>query len=395
MHKKIIGQYYLLSFIASAGGLQIISAVYTTFLMKNGLNLLQVNLVNAVFFTTLFICEIPTGAFADVFGRKSSYVASAVLISLSMFIYGASSGFAGFLCAEIVAAISITFKTGAFQAWLVDSLKHHGYEGPLNKIFGRASLANQIGGGLGAIVGAYLASAKPSLPWFVGGAVMAGVALLAQLMMREEYFVKQTLSWKNGLASMYKTASSSLRYGAENKAVRFILVITFVQIYSVQSLNMYWQPFFRDFRVRDEHLGFLFTGMMIFIALGAFVASRVNAEGKERKIIVWSMACVGVAVILSAVSPILPLVLIFFMIHESGRGFWAPMADSYLQQRIPSDERATITSFCGMAPHIGGVAGLVLSGLIAELWSISTAWIMAGVTLILGAYFVRKNGNGV
>lgn len=394
MQEKTIRQYYLLSFLASAVGMQIISAVYVTFLMKNGLNLFQVNLVNAVFFTTLFICEIPTGAFADIFGRKSSYVVSTTLVSLSMFVYGSSHTFVGFLCAEVIAAIGMTFRTGAFQAWLVDSLKHHGYEGAFNKIFGRASLYNQIGGGIGAIIGAYLAAETPALPWFVGSAGMALVTVLAYTTMREEYFVRGIFSWRMGLKSMRETAASSIRYGSQDKAVRFILVITFVQIYAVQALNMYWQPFFREQGVRDEHLGFVFTGIMFFIALGAFIASRINAEGKERRIIVWSMAYVGMAVALASVSAVLPLALILFMLHESGRGFWAPMADSYLNQRIPSHERATITSFCGMAPHIGGAIGLVISGLIAHLFGITVAWIVAGVVLIVGAYFVRKNGNG-
>ncbi len=394
MHNKTVKQYYLLSFLTAIGGMQIISAVYATFLMKNGLSLFEVNLVNSVFFATLFICEIPTGVFADVFGRKSSYVMSAALLSLSMFVYGSSHSIFGFLGAEMIAAVGMTFRTGAFQAWLVDSLKHQGYAGAFNKIFGRASLYNQIGGGIGAIVGAYLSVRNPALPWFVGSAGMAVVTVLAFFTMREEYFVRIPFSWKSGWASMRDTAVSSIRYGSQDKAVRFILVITFVQIYAVQALNMYWQPFFRNLKIRDEHLGFVFTGMMFFIGVGAFIASRINAEGKERKIILWSMVYVGVTVSLAAISPTLSVAITLFWIHELGRGFWAPMSDSYLHQRIPSHERASISSFCGMAPHIGGAIGLVISGGIAQVFGISTAWIVAGVVLILGAYFVRKNGNG-
>ena len=391
MHNRTVRQYYLLSFLASAGGMQITSAVYTTFLMNNGLNLFQVNLVNAVFFTTLFLCEIPTGVFADVFGRKSSYVASAALLSLSMFVYGSSHSLVGFLSAEIIAALGIALRTGAFQAWLVDTLKHHGYEGSFNKIFGRASLYNQIGGGTGAIAGAYLSVKNPALPWFVGSVGMAMVTVLAFFTMREEYFMRIPFSWKEGFISMRETAISSIRYGSQDKAVRFILVITFVQIYSVQALNMYWQPFFRNLQIRDEHLGFVFTGMMFFIGLGAFIASRINAEGKERKIILASMVYVGVTVSLAAVSSTLSIAVFLFLLHESGRGFWAPMSDSYLHQRIPSHERASISSVCGMAPHIGGATGLVISGAIAQFFGITVAWIVAGVVLVGGAYLVRRN----
>jgi MFS family permease len=394
VQKKIIRQYYILSCLFNAGGMQVISAIYVTFLIHNGLNLLQVNLVNTTFFLTLFICEIPTGAFADIFGRKTSFVLACGLMSLSMFIYGMSHTFIGFVVAEIIAAVGATFKSGAFQAWLVDSLKHHGYEGEYNHIFGRENLIRQIGGGIGAVTGSYLAAHNPILPWFVGGSVMAITTLLAYTAMKEDYFMKGTFSWKRGLTSMRDIAVSSIRYGTKDKTVRFILIVTCVQIFSVQALNMYWQPFFRDHKVSEQHLGFLFIGMMVCLAAGAFIASRLRSKGKEKRMIMQSQICAGAIVIAAVLMPSLPLMILLFLLHEMPRGCWNPLLDSYLQKRIPSHERATIASFCAIAPHIGGAVGLVLSGLIAQFFGISAAWIVAGVSLIIGALLVARNGNG-
>lgn len=393
MHTRIIRQYYVLSFLSSTLGMQIISAIYATFLMKNGLSLFQVNLVNAVYFTTLFVCELPTGAFADIFGRKTSYLVSTALVSVYMFVYGSSHTIFGFVCAEMIAAVGTTFKTGAFQAWLVDSLGHHGYTGPFNKIFGRSSLYNQVGAGLGAVLGSYLSVVHLSLPWFVGGVGMTLVTIIALVTMREEYFERVAFSWRNGISSMWDLAISSIRYGSQDKAVRFILVVTFVQIYSVQAINMYWQPFFRTKGVMDEHLGFIFSGMMFFIAIGAYVASRVDVEGRERTMIVLSMVYVGVTVALASVVPTKSLAVAIFVVHEVGRGFWSPMVDSYLHKRILPHERATVMSFCSIAPHIGGSIGLLVSGLVAQVFGIRVAWIVASVVLLLGAFFVRKNGE--
>src|SRR3989344_4988983 len=115
--KETIRHYLLLKSV-SAFSISFIAAVYVTFLISKGLNLFEVNLVNFVFFTTLFICEIPTGAVADVFGRKVSFVCSCFLYALGMFIYSASNSFWGFALAEMTAAIGNTFASGAFQAWL-------------------------------------------------------------------------------------------------------------------------------------------------------------------------------------------------------------------------------------------------------------------------------------
>lgn len=393
MQRKIIRQYYILSCLFNAGGMSVISAIYVTFLIHNGLNLLQVNLVNAVFFSTLFICEIPTGAFADIFGRKTSFVTACGLMCVSMFVYGSSHTFLGFALAEMLGAVGSTFRSGAFQAWLVDSLKHHGYDGEYNHIFGRESLIRQIGGGIGAVTGSYMAAHNPVLPWFVGGTVMAITTVYACVVMKEEYFVRGVFSWKRGLTSMRDIAASSIRYGTNHKAVRFILIITCIQIFAVQALNMYWQPYFRDHKVSEQHLGFLFTGMMIALAAGAFIASKLDCKGKEKKMIIQTQVYAGVLVITAVLIPGLPIIVILFLLHEMPRGCWNPLIDSYLQKRIPSHERATIASFCAIAPHIGGVVGLVVSGFVAQFFGISIAWIASGASLIIGALLVARNGN--
>lgn len=393
MVRKAIRQYYVLTFLSATGGIQIVSAVYVTFLMKHGLNLFEVNLVNAIYFFTLFICELPTGAFADVFGRKASHVVSCLIVSLGMVVYGLSDTFFGFVCAEIIAAIGSTFRTGAFQSWLVDTLKHHGHTGPYNKIFGRAQLQNQLGGGLGAILGAYLASTNIATPWFVGGGIMFLLGILSHLILNEEYFKRQKFCWRKGVAEMKSTTLKSIRYGSEDKSVRFILMVTFLQIYVVKSFDMYWQPFFRERGVAEEHLGILFAGMISFLALGSYAITRIEIKRRERKIILLSMILVGTMVMLGTMSPLLPLSLGFFLLHEFGRGFWGPVTESYLHERIPSHERATIVSFCGMAPHIGGAIGLLLSGVLAESFGINTTWIISSLALLLAAILVRKNGH--
>lgn len=392
--QKLILQYYILSFLFSVTGIQVVSAIYVTFLLKNGLDLFEVNLVNAAYFLVIFVCEIPTGAFADIFGRKASFVLACAILACGMFVYGTSHTFLGFVWAEVILAFGSTFYSGAFKAWLVDSLRHSGYEGSCLKIFGRETAFNQIGGGVGAIAGAYLALKHPSYPWFVGGLGMATAAILALVMMREEYFVRGELSWVNGVRSMKEVVVTSFRYGVNHKAVRFILLTSLIQIYAFQALNMYWQPFFTGHGVSEKHLGFLLAAITVSMALGSFLVSRLESQGRERSLILLAMTYVGVMIVMAAISTTLPLILLSFLLHEVGRGFWRPISESYLQERIPSDKRATISSFCSFVPLAGGAIGLVVSGLIAQAFGIVSAWVVSGVVLVLGAIALRKNGKG-
>jgi len=282
MQNKVIRQYLLLSALFNAGGLSIISAIYVTYLMNHGLNLFETNVVNAIYFFTLFICEIPTGAFADIFGRKKSFIVACVLMGISMFVYGSVTTFTGFVIAEVIGAIGSTFKSGAFKAWIVDRLKHHGFEGELSKVFAKGNTVSQIAGGAGAIFGSYIAVINPSLPWFIGGASLLITAIIATLVTKEEYFVPIKFSFKQGLASMKAMTISSFHYAKKDKAVRFILIVTGLQVFAFQALNMYWQPFFKNYGIAERHFGWLFIAMMSGVAFGAFIISKLKIANREK-----------------------------------------------------------------------------------------------------------------
>lgn len=393
MQRKIITQYYVLSGLLVYCGLSLTSAVYVTFLLKNGLSLMEANLVNAAFFLTLFVCEIPTGAFADIFGRKTSFVVACFLFALGKYVYALSSTMSFFIMAEMIIAVAYTFQNGAFQAWFVDSMKHHGYNGSFTVIFGRLSLICQICSVLGAITGSYLYAINSTLPWFAGAILLVVLMLVAYRIMNEEYFKKVRFSFKQGMDSMRDTAVKSIQYGMNHKSVRFVLIITFVQILAVMPLNMYWQPFFKGKGMQEVNFGYLYTSIVAAIALGAYAASKMKVDGKERKFIIVAQFVSGLLVIATSLVTTLYGCMALFIAHEIPRGFLNPVKDGYLQKRIPSEERATISSFCAIAPHIGGAIGLVLSGLIAEYCSISISWLFSGVILVVGSILVAKNGK--
>lgn len=392
MKEKVVRQYILFSTLFTVSG-SITFATYVTFLQANGLTLLQVNLVNTVFFVTLFASEIPTGAFADIFGRKRSFVLACTFWGIGHLIYGLTHTFWTFLVAEMISALGFTFMSGAFKAWLVDSLIHRGYQGSNLKVFSRTQFYSQVFGAVSGIIGSHLAAHSLQLPWFAGALIAGILALMAQITMKEEYFVPKEFSFKKGFWMMKDTAVSSIRYGINDKTVRFILVVNFVQIFAVQVINMFWQPFFGNQGVSKVNFGYIMAGGALSVAVGGCIASSLASQDKEKKIIMTSQISVGIFIILTAVASGLPLILILFLLHEVGRGFWGPMKDRYLHERIPSSERATIDSFCSISPDIGGAIGLVISGVIAEYGGIPLSWIFSGFVLIVGALLVARNGK--
>ncbi|MEI6042623.1 MAG: MFS transporter [bacterium] len=392
LQKRTIVQYVTLtSLLSFARGA--IAAVYVSFLISNGLNLLEVNLVNLVYFSTLFICEIPTGAFADIFGRKSSFVMSCLLTTIGGFMYAYSKSFWGFAASEAVLAIGATFASGAFKAWLVDKLQHHGYTESLHKVFSRAQIFSLIAGIISALIGSQLADISIELPWIWLGFFSLITGIIAMFWLKEEYFVKKEFSFKLGLSAMKETTKQSIEFGINNKVIRFLLVAGLIQVFAVQALNMQWQPYFLDYLHDKKSLGYIWAGMMLGLTAGSLLANKFLALVKdEKKALTICQLLIGFGTLIITIIPF-PVGIAVFILHEIPRGMFAPLKDKFLQDNIPSHARATISSFEAISPHLGGMIGLFASGYVANRFGIPSAWIMSGSLMIILTLMVAKNGH--
>jgi DHA3 family tetracycline resistance protein-like MFS transporter len=387
MIAKIIWQYYGLLTINNLG-MSLSSAMYVSFLMSHDLDLLQVNLVNATFFITLFVCEIPTGTFADVCGRKASYILSCVIISIGLAVYGFSATLGGFILAEVLIAIGRTFESGAFNAWFVDRLKHHGHETDLARLFSRGSITARSMTIIGSIIGASMATFQPASPWFLG-AILLTVSALVGMTVHEEYRAPRKFALRADLRAMGQRARSGSLHILHTHGLRLLLLNTTVHVAMMQAINMYWQPFFDPDRKLAWMLGFLFAGIQVSAIGGNLLAPwLLRRVDSPEQMITGAQIATGISVIACAWAGNFWLTVSLFMLHEVFRGSIDPIRKMYLHSRARSEDRATTESLESIAHHLGGTFGLVTSGIIAKHLGIATTWTLCGGLLIVAVIII-------
>lgn len=382
--EKIIRQYLLLTGVFNFG-VSLTLGTYVTFLLSRGLNLLEINLVNVAYFTAMFFCEIPTGAFADAFGRKKSYVLSCFIFALGELVYGLSQGMAMFIVAEIVAGIGRTFANGAYHAWLVDTLHHHGYDGDTAELFKREYTWRQVVGIPGALIGSWIASFDLSYPWLVGSVIGAVSGAVAACTMKEEYFVEQAATVRQRFAAMIDIAKAGVAFARKSEAVKLVIFMSMTLAFSVQALNMQWQPFFKDAVGGTTGNGFVWAGIALLTLAGIKLSVRLRRRvGAKDVALLVLMSVTGVLVVgSSATKGWSALSLALFLLHEFSRGAFGPIKDGLLNDAINPRERATVISCQSMFIHAACLSGLFLSGLAAKQWSIQVAWLLSGLVLTL------------
>ena len=76
-------------------------------------------------------------------------------------------------------------------------------------------------------------------------------------------------------------------------------------------------------------------------------------------------------------------------------GVYGPLSEYYVNNKIPSDKRASIISFVSMIAMIGSFVGLLSTGWLAENVSVSMAWLTSAIVIVasLPLLLFLKNGE--
>lgn len=390
MISKTLREYYVLSSLLFAAR-GFIFGTYATFLSHRGLNYLDINLVNCAFYATIFLCEVPTGAFADVYGRKNSVFVACMLSVLGSILYAVSNSFALFISAEIIVGVAMTFQSGALRAWFVDKLHHHGYGGSLSHVFAHASTLGYACMMVSIVAGAYLGAQNDMLPWLLSAGFFI-LAAIVTLCIREEYFVHKAAPLKERYANMKTVTATGMQFVRKAPHIRFIILLVCIQTLALQAPNMQWQLLFGPAIGSDAYLGYIGSSIIGLTLIGSWSAPSILKRFKnEHLMLIACSGTIGLCFVVAAnVSP-LPYGLTLFLAHEVIRGAFAPIKDAYLHHNTSSDLRATVDSFGSIGHHAGGFAGLLLSGVIAEYLGIPVAWLVSGFILIACALHFARN----
>ena len=359
-----------------------IHATNILFMLSKGLDLLQVNLVNIFYMGSVFLLETPTGAVSDMFGRKRSFLVACIFISFSFSIYYCSSTLLWFGIAEVVAAVGMTFHSGALEAWFVDSLDMNGYTEKKDKLFGRAATLTSGVSIVAGLLGAYFGSFNLAFPFLAGAILALATLLIGHILMDEVYFKKEKLSFQNGISQMKEIINSSIIYGVKNRVVLLLIIPGAISMFAYMALMQYWQPYFQEI-AKTLQLGYAWVALSVGLMVGSFLVQWTSLFKRYHVLICSTILCavtpLGLALSNSFLAS-LPLFLLYFV----GRGVMLPTRKAYINDHIPKETRATILSFDSMISRGAAALGLIVFGLIAKYTSLIGSWYAASVIILLG-----------
>ena len=121
-----------------------------------GLSFLQIGLLYSIRDLSNNILEIPTGVFADTFGRRKAMVMAFSAYIISFFIFFGFQGFYIYALAMILFAFGEAFRSGTHKALILEYLNINDMLDQKVAYYGRTRGASQLGSAFNALIAATL-----------------------------------------------------------------------------------------------------------------------------------------------------------------------------------------------------------------------------------------------
>ena len=398
--------------VLSGARAMLLSMIFTAstvyYVNRVGLNPLQLVLVGTTLEVSVLLFEVPTGVVADVYSRRLSILIGIALMGAGFLVEGSWPTFAAVLTAQVMWGIGYTFTSGATQAWIVDEVG----EANAGRVFLRRSQAQQLCDLIGIGIGVGLGSLLINLPILAGG---VGLILLAGLLaatMPEQNFTPKVDTAKHDLIAGFnasrKTLRDALRIVRAHPALLTIFGIgLFYGLYSEGYDRLSVAHLLKD--VSLPTVGGLapviWVGSiraaesLLSLAATEVVRRRLDvtqAKALTQTLFAFSTALAGALAAFALAGNFWVAAALMIGIGML-RELIGPLYDTWMNQRLDSNVRATVISISGQVDAVGQIAGGPGVGWIGNTISIRVALLTSAAILspVLGLYGYAFRRNGV
>lgn len=358
--RKNISVSYVYNFLLQ---LNITSAIWVLYLAFKGMSLTEIGILESIYHLTGVFFELPTGAIADLYGKKFTVVMGRILCVISCVLMITSNGFWGFAISFVLSAASGNLNSGSGEALVYDSLKELGEEDKYKKIWGNLAFMISISQGIAVLLGGILADVN-FLYAYIVGTIIQIAALISSFSFSEPPVHKSEDDKEpKGNPIVYQLVTS-VKVLKVRKVV-FYLILFSALVASLQTtVFFYSQKYFSD-------MNYSKTLIAIICAVGSAIeaiSSKYAYKFEQLFKLKGTLIIISVANIIALLGLALSkdLSAVFFIMTSINGGLAFTIFSDYINRRIPSQYRATILSFDSLCFSVFMIAVFPLFGMLAQ-----------------------------
>ena len=373
--------------------------VFTVLFLDYGLTLEQFAILNIVWALTIVLAEVPSGALADIVGRKRLVVFAAIMMVVEMALIvfapiGASPFlFSLFLANRICSGLSEAAASGADEALAYDSLKALGRENDWAKILQRTTQVVSVGFFMTMILGAFaydpnmvngllsaidpqwqlsnnLVIRLPIILTLITSFIVLGTALgFHDIDVGEDGPSDSQHLTGNFLLDPFRKIVVAAKWTINHRFVLFVILAALALDSVGRQFVVLASEYYRVIDIPVSWFGFIGAGMSLVGMVNA-ILSRYLVTNHSPLFNFLTLSFLLMAGLLGLGFAIPYYGVIFAVGAFAMMGMVQFQSSYYINKEVDSVHRATVLSFKGLALNLGlGFASLLYTAYVALLRS--------------------------
>jgi MFS family permease len=366
--------------------LNLTHGVWMIFLALKGFSLIELGLLEGIYHVTSFLMEIPTGAIADIWGRKLSRVMGRLIAIVAFLIMFLSGSFIIQAIGFMITAISNNLESGAGDALVYDSLLELDDISSYMSVAGKQELTYQSATIVAFLLAGFLAQYSYAYV-FILSILFAFFAMISALSLKETSIgkiVRKSTTFVSSMIDYKEHIFSSFASIKKEKHILYLMLISEMIFTIITTFFFYLQTFWSDAGHSESYVTTIFAINAITAGVSALFASKVEQKIGKRWTLISVVILPTLLAWLIATTPYSPF---FYILFGPSEGLLIASIGTYLNKLIQSKQRATILSIQSMLFSLIMVAIFPSIGIISSHFSLSFAFIMLSIVSTLFALF--------
>ena len=353
--------------------------VIIIFYENSGLSFEQSLLLKTILSLSIFIFEIPSGYFADIFGRKACLVSGGLIWTLGLLFYCFQTGFTAFAIAEFLSGLAASLISGANTALGFDSLVKMNQEQNYRHVEGRLGAIAGVAEAICGLVGGLVAARNLVYPFYLQ-TICIFLYFLIALTLVEPNLHQSSINPSQAIDR--REIWQAIRFSLlENKKVKWLIL--FSANFGIATFLAVWlsQADMQSRGLAVSSFGFAWAAFHFILSFASFKATSIENLLGTKKVFLGLVILLGLSYIfLGLINQVWGIIFIAFIYFS--RGVHSPLVLNCINQNLPSSIRATVLSINSFMFRLGFVAIAPVVGWITDTYNLDTALFLFGLIFI-------------
>lgn len=370
-------------------------------LLDKGLSFTQIGVLIGFRAVCINLLEVPSGAIADLYGRRRLMILSLLSYIVSFVMLGALDSIYPLFAAMAFFAIGEAFRTGTHKAMIFDWLAHESRHKERTSVYGETRSWGQIGSAVSVPLAAGIVLISGAYEW-VFYACCVPYALGVINFRFYPRFLDGQPAEKPSIASVIRHVWQVVRDCVRHRPVRRLLGESMLIVGGYHTMKDYLQPVLKHAVVAipiatayaEERRSAVLVGAVYIVLhlLSALasrkshdVADRAGGEAKASRGIIAIIALMSGLIILGLGWEVRTLAIAAFVGLAVCQNLWRPMLLTRLDEHTDGRSGATVLSVDSQAKSLLVMIAAPLLGLAVDhygLWTVGVAGLLFTLPLL-------------